>query len=415
VTGDRDHDDLRGGRSLWLARPTRVTRPPLDRDLRCDAVVVGAGITGSLVAYRLTALGHRVVVIDRERPGLGSISASTAMLMWEIDRSLGELTDLYGFEAACDVYHRSRQAVLSLISLVRRLGVDADLRVHDSLYLAGDGGIGPLRTEHELRRKAGLPGELLDGAVLCKEFGFDRAGAIWSPDAADADPVRLAQAVMTHARTNGARLYDAEAVAYETHRGGVLVQTGEGRQIEAAVGVLATGYVMPDIVRTDLHATTSSWALATVDQPPAGRWRDDVLVWEDADPYLYARTTPSGHIVAGGEDDDVTDPDERDRLIPAKTAAILAQLKTLYPGVVAEARYAWSGEFGETADGLPLIGPVPGHPGFYAAYGYGGNGITFSLLAAHTIGDMIAGRREQWHDRFAVDRAVPGHLSSDAS
>ena len=31
---------------------------------------------------------------------------------------------------------------------------------------------------------------------------------------------------------------------------------------------------------------------------------------------------------------------------------------------------------------LPLIGPVPGKNGIFAAYGYGGNGITFSYLAA---------------------------------
>jgi glycine/D-amino acid oxidase-like deaminating enzyme len=39
---------------------------------------------------------------------------------------------------------------------------------------------------------------------------------------------------------------------------------------------------------------------------------------------------------------------------------------------------------------LPLIGPVPG-ASVYAAYGYGGNGITFSFLAAQLIGDLIAG------------------------
>ena len=40
---------------------------------------------------------------------------------------------------------------------------------------------------------------------------------------------------------------------------------------------------------------------------------------------------------------------------------------------------------------MPLIGPVPGAKGVYAAYGYGGNGITFSFLAARLIGDLIAG------------------------
>ena len=58
-------------------------------------------------------------------------------------------------------------------------------------------------------------------------------------------------------------------------------------------------------------------------------------------------------------------------------------------------------------DGLPLIGEVPGYPRIHAAYGYGGNGITFSFLASRLIGAMIAGRREPWHDDLAIDRPRP--------
>jgi glycine/D-amino acid oxidase-like deaminating enzyme len=53
---------------------------------------------------------------------------------------------------------------------------------------------------------------------------------------------------------------------------------------------------------------------------------------------------------------------------------------------------------------LPLIGPVPGARGVYAAYGYGGNGITFSFLAACLIGDLIAGKTSPLLRDFAIDR-----------
>ncbi len=67
----------------------------------------------------------------------------------------------------------------------------------------------------------------------------------------------------------------------------------------------------------------------------------------------------------------------------------------------------WSGAFGQTEDGLPLIGEVPGQPNLFAAYGYGGNGITFSYLASRIIGEMLAGRHEPWYDDFAIDRLLP--------
>ena len=73
-------------------------RPAVTESLCCDALVVGAGITGSLLAERLTRQGLDVVIIDREHPGRGSTAASTSMLLWEIDLPLVKLTELYGFE-----------------------------------------------------------------------------------------------------------------------------------------------------------------------------------------------------------------------------------------------------------------------------------------------------------------------------
>jgi glycine/D-amino acid oxidase-like deaminating enzyme len=93
--------------------------PPLTDNIRCDALVVGAGITGSLVAERLVRQGLNVVIVDREHPGRGSTQASTSMLLWEIDRPLTELTEFYGFERAARVYRASAAAVKSLVSCAR--------------------------------------------------------------------------------------------------------------------------------------------------------------------------------------------------------------------------------------------------------------------------------------------------------
>ena len=48
----------------------RPSRRPLDRDRRCNFRVVGAGITGALVAERLVRDGRDLCIVDRERRGL---------------------------------------------------------------------------------------------------------------------------------------------------------------------------------------------------------------------------------------------------------------------------------------------------------------------------------------------------------
>ena len=57
------------------------------------------------------------------------------MLLWEIDRPLRELSEVYGFERASRAYRASLDAVAGLKSLVWRLGIACDMREKNSLYL----------------------------------------------------------------------------------------------------------------------------------------------------------------------------------------------------------------------------------------------------------------------------------------
>ena len=58
-------------------------------------------VTGAMMAEHLTAQGHQVTVVDREKAGLGSTAASTAMLQWEIDCSLAELDRTVRLRTRC--------------------------------------------------------------------------------------------------------------------------------------------------------------------------------------------------------------------------------------------------------------------------------------------------------------------------
>jgi NADPH-dependent 2,4-dienoyl-CoA reductase/sulfur reductase-like enzyme len=82
---DTEQADLRGGRSPWGQHPVSLG---VHESMKCDALIVGGSITGSLIAKRLTRQGLDVIIIDREFPGRGSMTASTSMLLWENDRSI---------------------------------------------------------------------------------------------------------------------------------------------------------------------------------------------------------------------------------------------------------------------------------------------------------------------------------------
>ena len=130
-------------------------------------------------------------------------------------------------------------------------------------------------------------------------------------------------------------------------------------------------------------------------------WPDRCLIWEAADPYLYVRTAQGGRVICGGEDETFSDTAARDALLSEKTRRLEARLAALFPHIDARADYAWCGTFGLSDTGMPSIGPVPGMRNCYAVLGYGGNGITFSALAAQLLRNQIAGRGDPDAGLFA--------------
>lgn len=398
---------MRSPRTPWAVLPPSSIEP-IAESFRCEVLIIGAGITGALVAERLTRQGRQVVIIDRELPSLGSTVASTAMLLWEIDRPSFELAQLYGFERAIRCYRASHHAAQGLVSLVAHHAIACQMRPRLSLYLAVDDSPRLIQEEYALRSRADLPSLYLDHGALLKRFGMTRAGALLSRDAADADPVQLTHGLLDISRQRGARLLKANAVAYDSTAEKVTVGLESGLSIEARHVVLATGYVMPEIVKPIAQQQTSSWAIATRRQP-GNLWPEQALIWEASRSYHYARTTVDGRIILGGEDDHaLIEPAARDNATPAKVRALKDYLKVLWPHASSHVAFSWSGAFDTTQDGLPLIGTVPGCKNIYAAFGYGGNGITFSFLAAELLTTLLAGGSSALLDDLAIDRDISG-------
>lgn len=386
---------LRGGTSVWEGAPRLATRP-LKTSIRSDVVVVGAGVSGAFMAHALTQRFTDVVVVDRRPPAHGSTMASTALLQFEIDTPLIELSKKIGAVQAARAWRRSWRATQSLVRLVTTEGIRCGMRRADTLYLAGPRlGARGLQKEMTARHRAGLPGEYLEGNKLREIFGIGRAGAIFSPGAASADPVALTQGLLKRAVRAGARLYspvevfDVLATAH-----GVVLDTGR-HFIEAKHAVFCTGYELLKGIPRRGTKITSSWAIASRPHTKLPRWLPNTLVWEAADPYLYLRSTPDGRLVVGGEDEDIDLPSYRARSMPRKTARLTAKVKTLIPGLAFEVSREWTGAFGESEDGLPIIDRVPGMPNCIAVLGFGGNGTIYSKIASEIVPTLLRGRPDR--------------------
>ena len=398
--------DLRTGTPVWAAyrQPPIVTQALL-APLKTDLLIVGAGITGALLAEAASAKGLSTILIDRRPPGHGSTAASTALLQFEIDTPLIRLAADIGLETASRIWRRSFRAVQDLVHLVQRLQVPCDFADRRALYLAGNRlNAAEIEEEGRLRRGAGLPSPFLTHTDLVGMTGIDREAALLSQGSAEVNPAQLTAGLLSRALSRGCRVFaPAELAEVVASSSKVAMVTTEGVEMEAKTLVFATGYELADGVPAAGHRRTSTWAFATPPQPRA-IWGSAELIWEASDPYLYIRSTSDGRVVVGGEDEDVTDEATRDALLPSKVATLQKKTKALLPWLDATADFSWAGTFGESENGLPSIGALPDMPNCYAVLGYGGNGITFGMIAAQIIASRICGRPDPDEQLFAFER-----------
>lgn len=387
--------DLRSEFPYWSIRNGLLRAyPSLRESVHTDVAVIGAGITGALISYRLAEAGLAVVVVDRRHVGMGSTSASTALLQYEIDTPLTQLTEWYGLSAAREAYNRCLEAISRIHDLCRDRDITGDFRYAPSLYYATfRKDLPALFREYEARKAAGIEVEWIDEEAFRRQYPFSAPGAIRSAVAAEVDPYRLAHALLGWVADTGHRVHNqTEIVRMEEKRRGVELKTGDGHRIVAKYLVVAAGYESERWLGTPPGRLHSSYAIVSEPTGQTELWKDNCLIWETARPYLYFRTTADGRVIAGGRDDLFQSPRKRDRRVFAKGRQLEADVRKRFPEIPFRTDFCWAGTFAETEDGLPFIGRHPAHNRIWFALGFGGNGITFSSVAADAIVREITGK-----------------------
>jgi glycine/D-amino acid oxidase-like deaminating enzyme len=400
--------DLTSGTPLWpTVEGLPAVYPRLHDDVRCDVAVIGGGITGALVSHRFALQGISTVVLEADELAHGSTAATTALIQYEIDTHLVDLIDRVGHDHAVRSYRLCLEAVRGIGDLAAAPGDDCAWRSTRSLYLASRRRDAPvLERERLARRSAGIEVELLQEHDIRDRFSFRGPAALLSPVAGELDAYRLTHKLLAEAKTAGLRVYDRTRVTkYSSARTGVELRTDGGFRVRARRAVFATGYETPEFLDRKIVRLHSTFALATAPIERFEGWGEDrCLIWETARPYFYARTTGDGRALIGGGDRPFATAHKRHGLLARQTGRLEDRFAKLFPAIPCDVDWRWGGTFGETRDGLPYIGSVAQFPNGYFALGYGGNGITFSWIAANLLLDRFLQRPNEDAEVFGFGR-----------
>lgn len=382
---------LRSTESFWpLKHAMDVSYPSLESDIDTEILIIGGGITGALIAYQLINEGKKVVLVDRRDICNGSTAASTALLQYEIDVPLHELIKLRGKQCAVDSYWNGKKAIFDLRKIIDDINSNCHFEFKKSIYFCSLKKDVPfLKNEFNARKEHGFDVNWLERWDL-EKYGLNAIAAIESKTAAVMDPYRLAHDLFLYCEKKGMQIFDrTNIISTESQKEKRIAHTENKFKITADHIIHCSGYESTETLKEKVVDLKSTYVIASESIPNLPDTLKKVIFWDTSKPYLYFRTTPDNRIIMGGGDEDFKDPVKRDKMLPRKEQSLLYKFGKKFPKLNFKIDYSWAGTFGETKDGLPYFGKPNSDINEHYVLGFGGNGITFSVMAMNSIMDSI--------------------------
>lgn len=399
--------DLVSGYPFWLIKDGLLFNyPALEQTIHTDVLIIGGGISGALTAYHMVNAGIDCVVVDSRSIGLGSTCASTSLLQYEIDIPLSELAGKIGHAEAVTAYKLCEESIFKMQEIDKKINC-GEFEFKKSLYCAAKKkDIDFLKREYKIRKNNGLKVNYLEEDILSAQYGIIAPGAILSATAAQTNAYKFTHALHQASIKKGLRIFDRTPITKIEHeQDAVFLTTAKGHMVKAKKLVYANGYEVVNYIDKKIVSLHSTYASAS--EPfTSGEsfWNDEVLIWNTATPYLYARTTKDKRIIIGGRDDPFKNAHTHNRRIASKTKQLKKDFEKLVPGIGYKPEFNWAGVFGSTEDGLPFIGSYAKKPNSYFALGFGGNGIVFSQIAAEIITQLVLTGTNRYSKLFSFER-----------
>jgi glycine oxidase len=346
-----------------------------------DVVVIGGGVIGCAIGYRLAMEGARVTIVERSHVAAESSGAAAGILAPPVHATgahvfdlavashpmFGELTDRLREETGLDVEYRRTGA----LDLARdELGEEL---LRDKLRWLQEAGHGVRWVERD------------DLFAMEPELHPDVRGAFFDEDGYQIRPGRFNEALAQACAHHGVRfVLNAEVTGFEGSRPRVTA-------VRTATGSISAGHVI---------VAAGAWASACGDwlgvRIPVFPARGQILT-------LYAMPAPIKHIIYGAGVYLLPRLDgtivvgataERVGFDKSLTASALAWLLSTAPVLcpaLADATFdrAWAGLRPGSPDDLPIIGAAPGWDNVTLATGHYRNGIMLAPITAQLVANLI--------------------------
>lgn len=361
-----------------------------------DVVVIGGGLAGCTTAYYLAADGVDVVLLEQGDLNTGASGNNAgslhAQLQHEPYLEQGEpwarafMPALRFFAASISLWQAAGQAI----------GADLEVSLDGGLLVAADARqMQLIEAKARIEREAGLPVDLLNGADLQKLAPYiagKMIGAAFCPIEGKANPLVAGPAFAAAAAARGARILRGQRVS-DIRRSGeqfeVITGTGahRARRVVNAAGVNAGHIARMMGASLDIQAFPIQ---LSVTEPAAPLVKHLVYYTRDR---LTMKQTRQGSILIGGGWPAVVDPQGRPQVSAQSLARNLAVALDVVPAIASiNIVRTWAAIVNGTQNWLPLIGELPGVPGYFLNY-VPWMGFTGAPAGGRIVASLVQGKR----------------------
>jgi glycine oxidase len=343
-----------------------------------DVAVVGGGVIGLTLAWRLKQRGASVVVVDRGEPG-GEAS-------WAAAGILSAQAEAKGPGPLFDLLWRSEQLFPEFVAeLEKSSGLSCGFRRTGALHLGGSlEEMVALAEQRRWQQAEGLPVEAWEAATLREaEPGLASSflGANHFAASAQVEPRRLTAALRRVLETAGVRLERGEVQALLREGDRVTGLRVDGSFLASRRVVLAAGAWSSLLEGTGLATDAIVPVRGQLIRFPRSAVRRIVFAHDGyLLPFGESATVAGSTMEDAGFARGVTD---------AAIADLTARARAICPGLAqVEPSEAWSGLRPATRDGLPALGATP-IEGLHLAVGHYRNGILLAPLTAALVAEAL--------------------------
>jgi glycine/D-amino acid oxidase-like deaminating enzyme len=405
-----------GSVSFWQSEqsthaPQALQAAPLAETITADVVVIGAGITGTALALDLARGGARVVVLEGREVAASASGRNGGFLLGGTAEPYASSVARYGHERAKRIWAFS----VENHTLARQMVDELEWRAWDCGYQQA-GSLRIARTPEELAEvhesvrllaADGWEAEALGATDLPERLRRTYLGGSFHPFDGEIQPAHFVRGLARLAELAGATFYEASPVTELREEGDHMLARTPGGVVRAERAVLATNALLPELL-----VEVGADALAAKIAPTRGQMlatepvAEDLFVWPcyADEGYQYWRQLTDGRLVVGGwrnhsfatenTDDETPGPPVQDHL-----ERFVRETLGLSEARAPIAR-RWAGIMAFSADGLPLVGRVPGTERCYVSGGYTGHGNAYALRSAHIVAELLRGQLHPDADLF---------------